>query len=345
MMQGELHQSNSSARFFNRAEAVPEDKWEKLDATKCIRSSKDDDPDWMRRAPYALLIGAMKGGTSALNEYLQEHSMVVETSRKELHFYDFRFGDRMMSEHGIIRSEAVEKYRKVYQKVVPDIENFILNEKMIAIDDSPRYLFWSDRIPNRVVCVSPWVKILAVLRNPIDRAFSHYNMKLNNERHDVDLSFEEWVARDFRDLRETGVVQDKLPLAEFRGSQEEARAWKAYTRLGTHAPIGRGLYAIQLRQWFEAFRRANKPLDDVLVIQSEAMRKDPAGVYKNVLKFLGLPNEPLLDKEEKLVGEYHSSIKNETRRMLEEFYAPYNQELYDIIGDGWEGVWDSKYSL
>jgi hypothetical protein len=41
------------------------------------------------------------------------------------------------------------------------------------------------------------------------------------------------------------------------------------------------------------------------------------------------------------VGEYHSSIKNETRRMLEEFYAPYNQELYDILGDGWGGVWDS----
>ena len=71
------------------------------------------------------------------------------------------------------------------------------------------------------------------------------------------------------------------------------------------------------------------------------MKEKPALVYADVLKFLGLDDEPLADEEEdNFPGNYHIKLNQHTRKKLEELYAPYNQELYDLLGDDWGGVWD-----
>merc|ERR1711957_827301 len=91
---------------------------------------------------------------------------------------------------------------------------------------------------------------------------------------------------------------------------ETEAAWKEYTRLGTHAPIGRGLYVIQLQQWMNTFK------GDILVLQREKMATNK--------------------------GEYKSRVLNSTtRKMLEELYDPYNQDLYQLLGgNNWVDVWD-----
>lgn len=326
--------------FDNRARPIPQDMWSRIDNQECFTEEEGAGSDlkpWQRRAPYALIIGAMKSGTSALRTYLQEHTWVVETKQRELHFYDFGFQKYTSSEKGILRRSGRNAYAQLYirQTAIGQLKGI---RNTVALDDSPRYLFWSDRVPARVLCVSPWVKILAMLRNPIDRAFSQYNMFFNKKR--ADIAFEDWVEQDIEDLIATGVIQDTVPLSEFSGSQQELSAWKAYTRLGTHAPIGRGLYAIQLRHWFKAFEDAGKSRDNFMIIHSELMKEDPDLIYKDALEFLGLPDKPLVDASSKLVGEYHTQLKPETRTMLEKFYAPYNTELYDLLGDDWVGVWD-----
>lgn len=327
--------------FKNRAQPVPMEMWSKLDNSDCYTHEKGEGPDlkrWQRRAPYALIIGAMKGGTTTLNTFIKEHSLVVKTKRKELHFYDFSFDPFASKDKGILRRSARKAYGQLYRKF-GFVDRLITTPNSISIDDSPRYLFWSDRIPARVVCVTPWVKILAILRNPIDRAFSQYNM-FSNKKH-VEISFHDWVEQDiFNDLKTTGVIQNTIPQSQFSGSPQEAAAWKAYTRLGTHAPIGRGLYAIQLRHWFKAFEDAGLTRDSFMIIQSELMKENPDLVYKDVIGFLGLPDEPLVDESPKLKGHYHTIIMPETRHMLETFFAPYNSELYKLLGGDWAGAWD-----
>jgi hypothetical protein len=264
----------------------------------------------------------------------------MKTKMKELHFYDFKF-DNYTTTEGILRGNARKRYGRIYRRNVA-LDKLKANKKLIALDDSPRYLFWSDRIPARVLCVTPWVKILAILRNPIDRAFSQYNMfySRKGKAQTAPFTFEQWIENDIEDMRATGVLQDRIPPEQFINSPEEEAAWKAYTRLGSHAPIGRGLYALQLRQWFSTFKDAGKSLDDVLVIQSELMKSEPGLVYANILEFLGMNHEPLKDSKEHFVGKYKITLAPETRKMLELLYAPYNQELYDLLGDDWVGVWD-----
>jgi hypothetical protein len=334
--------------FTNRMKMTPIQYWAPSDNLTCVEEGVPTyplDDDWQRRAPYALLVGAMKAGTTALSAYLGEHPHVAKAMRKEIHFFDVRFAN-FQSENGILRGGARRQYANIFQRV--GAGNLTKqNPAMISIDDTPRYLFWSHFIPARVLCVAPWVKIIAILRNPIDRAYSQFNMNehANYTGLNISISFEEWVQRDLDDLKRVGVIQDAIPQQNFSGSEVELTAWKDYIRLGTHAPVGRGLYAIQLRHWFKAFEEFGKSrTDDFLIVQSERMKKYTKFVYQDILTFLNLSSFTLPDlkETETFKGNYSESLNEGTRRKLDKFYAPYNSELYDLLGRHWEGVWDAK---
>lgn len=332
-----------------RSNVLPRDEWPKLDNQTCLEEGLPEYPIegiLQRRMPFAIVIGSMKSGTSALSIYLYQHPHVVKPEKKELHFFDFQY-EYLASSDGIHRRETRKEYRRTFErKLGPESMQLLQNNShMVAIDDSPRYIFWSDRVPARVLCVAPWAKIVAILRNPIDRAYSHYNMKRNSRgakrlKGQNLPTFEEWVAMDIQLLKETGVVQNKIPQDEFAGSDEEMEAWKDYTRRGKHAPLGRGLYAIQLRHWFQAYEKAGKSQSDFFIIQSERMRADKSGVYGELLVFLDLqPHELELEREPN-AGKYETEMSKETRDILEDFYKPYNQELYKLLGKEWKGAWD-----
>jgi hypothetical protein len=160
------------------------------------------------------------------------------------------------------------------------------------------------------------------------------------------LSFEEYIHRDLQHLRKLGVVRDWKDQSEFdafAGSKAEMKAWKALTRAGGQAILSRGMYAIQLRHWFKALEDHGKNRSDLLIVRNEHMRVDKDGVNRRVLEHLGLPYHELEDESEVYTGRYHGNqMKNETRELLEKFYAPYNRHLYDLLGGDWEGVWDPK---
>ena len=335
-----------------RSTDIARDQWPRIDNQTCLPEGLPEYPKngtLQRRLPYAIVMGSMKSGTTALSIYLYQHPNIVRPTRKELHFFDFQY-EFFASADGIHRKSSRQRYRQAFDQVLEPIakERLESNSQTIAIDDSPRYIFWSDRVPARVLCVAPWAKMLAILRNPIDRAYSHYNMMQRSNRRKRNMqkrmrlpTFEEWIDMDMQLLNETGVVQDKIPQKDFAGSTEEMEAWKKYTRLGKHSPVGRGLYAIQLRHWFQAYEAAGRSRSDFLIIQSERMRADKSGVYAEVLDFLGIEKYELDDEEdEPNTGKYKTEMKKETRKRLDEFYRPYNQELYALLGKDWEGVWD-----
>ncbi len=130
---------------------------------------------------------------------------------------------------------------------------------------SPSYLF-HPLAPERVARLMPSARLIAVLRNPVDRAFSHYQHEVALGREK--LSFEE--ALDREDDRMRGEIERMLEDPSYF-----SHAWWNYTY------VARGRYAEQLERWFAAF-----PREQLLVLVSEELLDQPAETYARVLDFL-----------------------------------------------------------
>lgn len=128
------------------------------------------------RAPDFLIIGAQKGGTTSLYTYLCQHPRVVGASRIEVHFFDL----------------AYDKGWWWYRSHFP-VHVFRRGERIVTGEASPYYIF-HPLVPERVRKDLPNVKLVAILRNPVDRAYSHYQHVRRNGREP--LSFEEAIERE-----------------------------------------------------------------------------------------------------------------------------------------------------
>lgn len=364
--------------------------WKYVDNHTCLIHNKsdggkdgdddDDDDDhaaldrWQRRAPYAILLGAMKCGTHALTEALWEHPLVARNGHWELHFFD---GDRpFRTEMGIDHWKSRTAYAAAFRKASPEFFQRLVAEeedddhhdhnndtngsgdaatadgmplrpddddqggmrRVIAMESSPRYMLNSDRLPHLIVCVVPWVKFLVLLRDPVARAESQYRFLDESRRENGKpmVDWTAWIDDDVRLLAEAGFWNAT-------SREEEKLAWKVYQRRpNSNMIVGRGLYVVQLLDYLDAMDATTKPRSDMLVLQSEKFRGERQGEYDRVLTFLGLPPHSLLNS----TGEVHATqnkgvstpMPESVRRRLQLLYRPYNDRLYDLLG--WEKVWD-----
>ena len=314
---------------------VDSNEWKRLDNQECV-GSNDVVEDWQHRIPHVVITGAMKAGTEALWLYLKQHPQIVGSSVKEQHFFDVHF-ERFATVDGIRRDQAQQAYANMFRTQLRGSQHaFGDDSNSIAIDNTPRYLFWSDRIPGRMLCVAPWVKLIVLLRNPVERAYSHYIYTLTENfatkpKQMLHESFEDWIAHDMKHLTDSGVLDDPFDMT----------AWKTYLRTmkdQTYAVIGKGLYAIQLRHWFSAMKEVGKPRDHMLILESQRFKSETQEVYSQILEFLGLPEHKLVDSAAKHSSRYSQKIKNETQEQLANFFRPFNYELYKLLG--WKNVWD-----
>lgn len=324
--------------------------WSSIDNGTCLDPSEEPPFPWQKRAPHAILLGTMKGGTHALIDYLWQHPNVVRNYRdkKELHFYDVNTFKR--NESGIPQRQNqiayAEKFAVGYPDLFSDPIQRIAKEDMYAIDDSPRYLLWSDRTPEAIMCVSPWAKLMAILRNPIDRAVSHFRFedeaRQRNKRPMVD--WEVWIEDDLQLLKKVGVVRDwnETDFDGFAGSEEEMLSWKRYLRQpNSNMILGRGLYAIQLEQYFVAMEKAGKSRSELLVMQSEDLLSNTQAAYDRMLEFLDLQPHRLEDSQPKHRTTHRAEpLPDHLRKKLEVFYEPYNRRLYSLLQ--WDNVWDAR---
>jgi Sulfotransferase family len=235
------------------------------------------------------------------------------------------------------------------------------------IEKTPNYILLGDRVPQRLLCLSPWSKLILILRDPVDRAFSHYNMayqgyhRRNVLHDDVPFpSFDEWIRRDYNVLVALGILQNDTDNAirdddqkqqqqqqqslGYQGTLRERQGWAAYTKLaaiGTLGGLGRGLYSLQIIQWQEAYQIANQPLD-LLVLSSDSTRSHPQQAFDRICDHLGISRHELepetLDGNQRDYSEI-PPMSNATRQWLERIYEPYNQQLANILG---KQFWSSK---
>jgi hypothetical protein len=264
----------------------------------------------IRLLPDFLIIGTQRGGTTSLYHYLKTHPCMEPTTVTDTHFFDKKFNKGLIWYRGHFPTRLGKYYSQRVRQ-----QPFVTGEA------SPSYLF-HPHAPGRVAQLLPGARLIVLLRNPVDRAYSQYfhAIELGHES----LSFEEAIeGEEERTARERERI-----LADER-YYSHAYKHRSY--------LTRGIYVEQLRAWMELFGR-----EQFLILKSEDFYADPAGTFKQVLAFLQLPEtEPVLNKREYKHyshNTYSSEMDPALRQRLIEYFRPHNARLYDYLGVdfGWD---------
>ena len=242
-----------------------------------------------RPLPDFLVIGAQKAGTTALYAYLRWHPGIAGPSWKEVSFFDRHWW----------RGEAW------YRGQFP----LRAGERLVG-EASPSYLF-HPLAPERARSLVPEAKLVALLRDPVDRAYSQYQHEVALGREP--LSFEDALAAE--DERLVGEVERLI-----EDPRAFSRAW------WDHTYTARGRYAEQLERWLEAF-----PSEQLLVVRTEDLGERPAETYGSILAFLGAEPHQLPDYPRVFDRDYEP-MRAETRAALAATFAGPNRRLEALLG-------------
>lgn len=248
----------------------------------------------LRRLPDVLLLGAARGGTTSLFWQLAGHPGVAQPWRKEVGFFD------RLWDNGLLWYRA----------------NFPIGGRSLrVVDATPEYLL-HPHAPGRVARTLPRAKHVVLLRDPVVRAHSHYQLELRNGYET--LPFDAAIERE--EQRLAGELEKMLADESYFS---EARHHFSYAT--------RGHYAEQLEPWFDAVGREN-----VLVLCTEHLQSAPEATLARALEFLDL--EPWRPEDYRVMNRApRKPIDPGVQARLEEHFAPHNRRLFELLGEdfGW----------
>jgi hypothetical protein len=265
-----------------------------------------------RVLPDFLLIGTKRGGTTSLFKYLIQHPEVAPIfpsvqGIKDVRFFDTNFGKGTVW----YRSHFPMRLHRLY------VERFG-KRRLLAGESTPYYLF-HPHAARRAHQLVPNARLIVLLRNPVDRAYSHYKDEVKTGRET--MTFEEAIQQEPMRLKsEWDRILDDPSYYSFA--------------LEHHSYLSHGIYVDQLKRWLSVFSP-----DRVAIFRSEEFYADPANVYRQVLTFLGLtPRE--LPEYERYNFLPSADMSARTRDELTRFFAPHNRRLYEFLGV--DMAWDRE---
>ncbi|GAA1851171.1 sulfotransferase domain-containing protein [Myceligenerans crystallogenes] len=259
---------------------------------------------WLRRGPDFLLIGAKRGGSTSLYFALLEHPRILplfpsarflpkDNHTKGVHYFD--------THHG--RGNA---WYRSHFPLTP------LRRGKLVGEGSPYYLF-HPLAAERAAREVPGARILLVVRDPVERAFSHYRER-RREHAEPLATFEEALAAE-----ETRLAGEEERILAEPGYTSYAHEQQSYRAQGEYAP--------HLRRWLKYF-----PPEQVHVLVAEEFYAAPQRACDDVAGFLGLPPAPLpAAASDPWNASPSRSLLPATREALRQHYAPFNQDLSEIL--------------
>ncbi|PWE25196.1 sulfotransferase family protein, partial [Aliarcobacter skirrowii] len=260
--------------------------------------------------PSFLIIGAQKAGTTALYDYLGKHPEIVATEIKEHHYFS---------------CDKNYKNENYYHKRFPE-----LLDTQITFDASPSYLHSKDAY-KRIFNYNKNIKIIVLIRNPIERSFSAWNMYINRYIKNINWYFTDWV-------KACNITDDKI---YHRRSLENIFDFTSFVKeeldflkrndktIVIEAPIlSHGLYEEQLKKYFSLFKK-----EQILIIENNELMTNTFDCLKNIESFLEIShiNWDTKDIQPIFVGDYKHLIPKEAIELLEEYYFEYNERLFELI--------------
>jgi hypothetical protein len=251
-----------------------------------------------RALPDFLLIGAQKAGTTSMYSYLAAHPGVRPAARKEVHFFDVNY------------ARGENWYRAMFptQRALGGAAG---PGRSITGEASPYYLF-HPLAAERAARLVPDARLIVLLRDPVERAWSHY-------LHEVAAG------------RETLSIEDALDAESSRlaGAEDAIRSGQPAAAVARHrnfSYVARGRYAEQIRRW-----RRHYPVEAFVVVDAADLFADPGRAWRQVVDFLDLDPavQPRFDAHNRGSG---APLDRGVRdRLAAEFDAP-NRDLELLLG-------------
>jgi hypothetical protein len=229
--------------------------------------------------------GTQKGGTSALDSFLRKHPEIcMPETRKELHYFD--------REKNIARRPD---YKKYHANFLPGPGHRVIGEA------TPIYMYWN-AAPSRIHAYNSEMKWILTLRNPVERAFSAWNMERN--RGADTLSFPEAIEKEEQRCREALPLQHRV-----------------------FSYVDRGRYAHQVKRLFDTF-----PRDNCLILLTEELRNDHAKTMRKIFQFLGVDPGFIPPEATVFEQDYDEMIEPELGSKLIEVFRPDINDLERLLG-------------
>eukprot|EP00035_Acanthoeca_spectabilis_P008629 m.156473 g.156473 ORF g.156473 m.156473 type:complete len:509 (-) comp14435_c0_seq1:116-1642(-) len=329
--------------------AYPDDEYaHHWEGKRCERSTGSDGV-----LPRVLVVGVHKGGSTALFQYLSAHGSVRPSYCKEAHFFDWKY-NILKRDFGLGPNDEPSEgqmnrirtaYRSFFRPQDPDQPPFV------SIEGTPSY-FHTKEVPPRVKRLLPDTQVVVAMRNPVDRAISHFMGQKAREFkgfRSCNAWFDEYAVLVKRcdKLRpvELGLGgPPKLPL-----DSKTAAAWDAYTDciLEGDNPVARGLYAPQLYNWLRSYSPGQ-----LYVMQSENLFAEPVDEMQRLTSWLGMRTHFKHEQEEfQVVGSHHMQRFNArflktnmgkkdsvfaksvdcNKDHINTFYKKYEEDMFDLL--------------
>ena len=236
--------------------------------------------------PDFIIVGARKAGTTSLYNYLIKHPAIAEPVTKEIHYFDYYYNKLPLAWY-----KACFGNKKKWQ---------------IIGEATPEYLT-NHYAAQRIHKLKPNMKIIILLRNPIDTSFSDWKMQVmkGNEY----LNFHSAIKAEEERLR--GEWSKVL-----RGEYSEKYMMYAY--------LSRSYYYEYIKKYYEYFDKKQ-----ILIIKSEDLFNNPEVIMKEVYAFL---NQPYIQQEYQIFNKgFENSLSKGLRAEVSKLYKTYNKKLYNLI--------------
>ncbi|QUE30987.1 sulfotransferase domain-containing protein [Francisella philomiragia] len=261
--------------------------------------------------PGFLIIGAQKSGTTALFSYLAKHPHLIPSTTKELHFFS-----------------TESQYSNGFEYYHSNFPNRTC-KKEIFFEASPSYLASAEAC-ERIYKYNKNIKLIVLLRNPIYRAYSAWNMYKERYQNNIDWFFDDWLA-SFNSFDCDNIIKrssqkifsfadyirEEFDCINTGGSRIEAQV------------LMQGKYYEYLKRYLKRFPKKN-----ILIIENEELNSSLIDKLSYIEWFLGVDKHDWRGEGLSKVfeGNYSSEIDIASFEFLKEFYKPYNERLFELIG-------------
>ena len=212
--------------------------------------------------------GAQKSGTTALHYFLSKHPQIALPELEELHFFD---DEEIFA--NLVDYELLHRHFRPSAALTR------------AGEVTPSYLYWKPAI-ERIRDYNPQIKLVILLRNPIDRAFAHWNMQRFKDREPLD--FLEALKEEPRRIAQPLSIESRR-----------------------FAYVDRGFYSTQLEQVFNSF-----PREQVKIVKFEDFRDRKQETLDGIFDFLGVKRLRITRDKDRNVVPYERAMAQEERKYL-----------------------------
>lgn len=239
-----------------------------------------------------IIVGGQRCGTTSLSLNISKHPDIYINNNKnpeigEIHYFDLNW------------KKGIEWYKKQLK--------FEKNKNKIIGEKTPNLSYLENTHPY-MQNVNPFLKIIFILRNPIERAYSQW--KLNKKNNNEKLSFSKAVSFELKNLKNQN---------------------KTFHTINKHY-IGRGFYYKQLKNLLKWF-----PKDNILILISEKTKLNMKEEYNKVYNFLNIQELDNTKYDLEYVSSNKSKIDSTVYKKLVDIYKKDVESLEKVIGfkTGW----------